>query len=426
MAPRATLLAVLVASAVFSIADSNRDLLNYTAVIGDLISQNGGNQIQMTNMIDSEKLIIMQLKAFYKQRVRNPVQKRRIMMIVYIKSADNVRDLFVDLVNHLIYDSSEYLWKFVLDGRNESQLSSLEEYLKESKNKVLSVMNVQLTDTSSNSEAMILSGKDSNVTQTENFKISTKNIEDKYIQTNGIQLVIKLKNGKTDVFEDIIKITKEVKEDIMGAGSCVIESTDIKCKGSKGNIDSSTTPSGIMYVDNGAVCTKNNCSGAQVKAERNCTNGALSGPGVWCEDKPLPLNCDHGGEKIGNYCFLKSKSTHNIAAAAPTQCSQDYPGYSSIKYELFNPGLPKQLNAACAAKSASFLDDLLWTGIADAKNTVGFVLNQQGGTQRTGYSTKFGKGSHVFVNCHSGDKKIYLKASPANAKYSILCFKTLA
>jgi len=424
MAPRATLLGVLVASAVFSIAVSKSDLRSFIDDInGDVIAKNAGsNQIEMSDMIASENIVIMQLRAYYKQRARNPIFKPRNMMIVYVKSTDDVKDLFVELVNNLIDDSSEYLWKFVLDGRNESQLSSLEEYLKEPKNKVSSVITVQLTKASSESEAMILGEDDANITQTEHFKITSANDNIKYIDTNGIELVIKLEDGKTDLCVDMIKTAKEVKTDVIMFGNCVI-SSDVTCKGSKGNIASSTTPSGIRYISNGATCSKD-CPISQDKKELNCLNGAFSG--AWCEDK----KCPHGGLKVNNYCFLTTAKPHDIKGSlTPSQCNSEYNGYSNIQWELFNNGVAPALDKECNSNS-KLINGYLWTGITDAVQTIGLVVKGKTIRRVAGFKTSFSKGQYILMHCANkwndpNTKLITIKAVNTGSPNKVLCFKKL-
>merc|ERR1712212_183778 len=371
-------------------------------------------------MIASENVVIMQMKAYYKERARNIVQMPRMLMIVYIKSTDDVKDLFVNLVNNLIDDSSEYLWKFVLDGRNESQLSSLEEYLKEPKSKVSSVITIQLTKTSSKSVAMILGEDDKTVAQTDHFKITTANDYNKYIRTNGIEIVIRLEDSKTDVCKDMIKTAKEVKEEIVTHNACVIGSTDIECKDDKGSMANKVTPSGIMYASNGVSCKNTKCSADQTKLPRKCHYGAFNGQ-TWCRDMP---KCTHGGLEVGGYCFLVSKEKHDIEKGNPNACSDDYPGYSSVKYELFAGGVPPALNQACAA-GALLGDNVLITGLKGVSHsTPGKSLVMSNGKKYGFYSTINGRGEYLALWCENKSKKIVLMAT-AGVTSEFLCVRRL-
>merc|ERR1712212_469086 len=90
MTPRATLLGVLVVFAAFTIAAADTSCLErYNKTISNLMEETGGPKIRLADMIDSDKLVVMDLRAYINQRARNPMQKRRILIIVYIRCPDD-------------------------------------------------------------------------------------------------------------------------------------------------------------------------------------------------------------------------------------------------------------------------------------------------------------------------------------------------
>jgi len=245
------------------------------------MAENGGTRIELIDMIKSDNIVVMEFKAFYNQRARNPRHHQRELIVFYTKCPADIRDLLKELVRNL--DHSENLWKFAFVGQNSNNLDSFEEYMKEPKDKVISTMSIQLNEISSKSQATIFSDKDSTIKEDERFDVFTK--KKSYIF--GTEQVIKLKRGQTKFVEEIIKIIKEVR-DIMKNGACIIGSTDIQCEDKKGSLNNKTTVSGIMYVDDGGICKNISCPASENQHERNCTNGTLTGPEEWCGKAAMP------------------------------------------------------------------------------------------------------------------------------------------
>jgi len=218
MTPRAMLLGVLVASAAFSIAAADTDLKNclrsYNTTILGLRDELGGNKVKLIDLSELENVVVAQLKLFYKGQARNVLQdKKRMLIIAYMKCNETEKPLLEELVKHLNKKYYDPILKIVIDARKVNDSSSLEKYIQESSRKVFTTMTIQLSETSSNSEGTILSDKVSNVIQTEYFNVSTKAKGNEYTEMNEIELVIKLKRGMPEVFEKIIELVKAAKKD---------------------------------------------------------------------------------------------------------------------------------------------------------------------------------------------------------------------
>jgi len=219
MTPRTMLLGVLVASAAFAIAaadtNSKRCLLSYKTTFLSLRDELGENKVEVIDLNEIENVVVAQFKFFYKPQVRNVRQdKKRMLIIVYMRCMETEIPLLKELVKYLNKISYQPILKFVIDARKKMNESfSMEAYVQEPSRKVFTTMKIQLSEASSNSEGTILSDKVSIFIQTERFNISTKKKGNDYTEKNGIEVVLKLKRVMPEDFKKIIDLVIQAKEE---------------------------------------------------------------------------------------------------------------------------------------------------------------------------------------------------------------------
>jgi len=422
MTPRATLLGLLVASAAFAIAAADKNmtrcLLDHKTIVLNFTAEYGESKIKVIDLISDEKLLLADVKTYNNPRARNPIQKPRMLIVVHIKCLYDTKELLKELVQTLIKNASEHHIKMVIDGRNVTQLGSIQEYTKEASHKVKSMMNIQLKEDKSRSQAIIISKEDAKIKNTEHCgEVFTKNINNEYITKNSIEQVITLKKGDSKCFIEFIEISWDAKKYIREDGACIIGSTDIQCKDKEETLNNKTTPSGIMYVDNGTTCTNISCPSDYKMVERNCTDGALTGPGHWCRGKQ---KCDDGSQEIGDYCYRLTNARKQFTDS--NQCGNDHSGYIRSGDELMNNSV--HMHEACKTKSGPVFKDsgiLFWTTLT-CQSVDNGVLTLKDGNKYDQYHAS-GYGDYAEVKCDGSELEISCSPYSDLLRYH-LCVKS--
>jgi len=412
------LLGLLVASAAFAIAaaDENmtRCLLDYKTIVSNFIEEYGESKIKLIDLINLEKIVIMELKAYINPRARNIIQQPRMLIVVYIKCPDDTKELLKELVKYLIEYPSEYYFKIVFDGQNATQLGSIPEYTNEASHKVISRMNIQLKEVKSRSQTTIFYTENATIITKKDYDVFTKNSRNVYTTKNGIEQVIRLKSGNTIYFIKFIEISRDHKKYIRENGACIIGSTNIQCKDKEGTSNNKTTATGIMYVDNGTICENISCPADYKMYERNCIDGALTGPGYWCRGKQT---CDEGSQEIGDYCYRKTTARvlHNNLE---NLCGQQYPGYSNAKAEILSNR--ERVNKACETESGVVSSTSELHTTMKCQSVDNGVLTLEDGTKYDKFFV-FGNAGHALVFCYEGELEIHCGATDQQSR---LCVKS--